>query len=862
MTASSANPRVFISYAHEGDLKDKVKELADWLLAQGVEVITDHPYANCAPDKGWRAWMQHNVEDADIVLIVCSERYKNIFEKRKIPTGGGGRGVAWESAIITDEIYQAYMRNTKFYPLLISGDGHSHIPVVLRDWSTGLLLTDKDRIRSLIRDEVNIPKPSKPFDRFRPGELHGPEDNRLKPREGFLLGRESATEALLQHLSSDCHILVTGAAGIGKTEVCKAALKAYLKKQQGTKVFYVQIPDQSDALGLLQRMGEILNLSPEACERITKVSDLRPHMPKGLYYLDNLESVIESEKGKSALDQLAQIPGVLLLGSSRVDTGYHFSHGVHVEIPKLNTENAEDLFVRIWKIATKKSLPEKDILCEFVDKKLGGHPLSISLLARLGRVYSWEKLNTEWEAEGTRLAKTRDPDSRLESLSISLAITRDFLAKAPANLDLWQFTALFPEGLDEESLNLWEEISGDKDARGVLVDHHILQEDGEKFAMLPPLARYALEAPHLDIPATTPFSWERARGLAYQYFLALSRSASEVVSSEKNILARSRSAGQLPAIESLLAADARTQKMDLVPVRKLNHCLRNCYLFNVFSGRKVLFLMRELLKDGLSSLRLGDLETGFGNLSDARLLYEEAINLFEKEKYGLGRADALRSLGVLESRLNNIAESRTLYEEAIGLYKKEKDDLGSANALKALGDLESQLDNLSGARCLYKEAIALFIKKGSNLDRADALRSLGDLERRLGNVSKARRLYEKAIVIFKNEGHDLGSANILQALGNLLLEEIDFKNALVFYEEVLPLYRSEQEPMGWAYTLAEIIRCHHKLKTLESLEDLAREALVQAQASGVESVTGYVLEALLEACDGDEEKREALLKRL
>ncbi|MDL2270123.1 tetratricopeptide repeat protein, partial [Desulfosarcina sp. OttesenSCG-928-G17] len=183
-------------------------------------------------------------------------------------------------------------------------------------------------------------------------------------------------------------------------------------------------------------------------------------------------------------------------------------------------------------------------------------------------------------------------------------------------------------------------------------------------------------------------------------------------------------------------------------------------------------------------------------------------------------------------------------------------------ALKALGDLESQLDNLSGARCLYKEAIALFIKKGSNLDRADALRSLGDLERRLGNVSKARRLYEKAIVIFKNEGHDLGSANILQALGNLLLEEIDFKNALVFYEEVLPLYRSEQEPMGWAYTLAEIIRCHHKLKTLESLEDLAREALVQAQASGVESVTGYVLEALLEACDGDEEKREALLKRL
>ncbi|MDL2275783.1 tetratricopeptide repeat protein, partial [Desulfosarcina sp. OttesenSCG-928-G10] len=132
---------------------------------------------------------------------------------------------------------------------------------------------------------------------------------------------------------------------------------------------------------------------------------------------------------------------------------------------------------------------------------------------------------------------------------------------------------------------------------------------------------------------------------------------------------------------------------------------------------------------------------------------------------------------------------------------------------------------------------------------------------RLGNVSEARRLYEEAISLFEKEEDGLGRANVLQALGNLLLEETNFKNALVFYEEALSLYRSEQEPMGWAYTLAEIIRCHHKLKTLESLEEMAKEALTQAKASGVESVTDYVLEALLEACDRDEEKWEALSKR-
>ena len=59
------NPLVFISYAHEGDLGARVGALAEWLTDNGVQVITDHPYQNRPPEKGWRAWMQHNIEHAD-----------------------------------------------------------------------------------------------------------------------------------------------------------------------------------------------------------------------------------------------------------------------------------------------------------------------------------------------------------------------------------------------------------------------------------------------------------------------------------------------------------------------------------------------------------------------------------------------------------------------------------------------------------------------------------------------------------------------------------------------------------------------------------------------------------------------------
>lgn len=70
---SVRHPIVFISYAHEGSLRDQVGALANWLVEQNIQVITDHPYTNRPPEKGWRAWMQHNIEDANVILIVCSE---------------------------------------------------------------------------------------------------------------------------------------------------------------------------------------------------------------------------------------------------------------------------------------------------------------------------------------------------------------------------------------------------------------------------------------------------------------------------------------------------------------------------------------------------------------------------------------------------------------------------------------------------------------------------------------------------------------------------------------------------------------------------------------------------------------------
>lgn len=63
-----SNPSVFISYAHEGDLVERVRSLAEWLGQNGVQVHTDHQHSDRPPPVGWRAWMQHQIEEVDVVV--------------------------------------------------------------------------------------------------------------------------------------------------------------------------------------------------------------------------------------------------------------------------------------------------------------------------------------------------------------------------------------------------------------------------------------------------------------------------------------------------------------------------------------------------------------------------------------------------------------------------------------------------------------------------------------------------------------------------------------------------------------------------------------------------------------------------
>jgi hypothetical protein len=102
--------------------------------------------------------MVNQIEEADFVLVVCTETYERRFKgKEEAGTGLGGK---WEGEVITQELYSK-AKNTKFIPVVFSHNDANYIPVVLRG-ATHYKVNIQEDYDSLCQRLTNQPLIQKP----------------------------------------------------------------------------------------------------------------------------------------------------------------------------------------------------------------------------------------------------------------------------------------------------------------------------------------------------------------------------------------------------------------------------------------------------------------------------------------------------------------------------------------------------------------------------------------------------------------------------------------------------------------------------------------------------------------------------
>jgi hypothetical protein len=137
---------VFISYSHDSDShREQVLALSERLRADGIATRLDR-YINGTPLEGWPRWMLNQMDEANFVLVVCTQTYYRRFRgKGEL---GKGKGADWEGALITQEIYDARSATLKFVPVLFAADQQTFIPEPMRG-GTHYALTSEANYQAL-----------------------------------------------------------------------------------------------------------------------------------------------------------------------------------------------------------------------------------------------------------------------------------------------------------------------------------------------------------------------------------------------------------------------------------------------------------------------------------------------------------------------------------------------------------------------------------------------------------------------------------------------------------------------------------------------------------------------------------------
>ena len=192
---------VFISYSHDSDAhRDFVRGIADRLRKDGVDCLIDQ-YINGFPAEGWSRWMENQIEAADFVLLICTETYLRRYRGQEAE---GGKGVNFESMVISQTLYDHYYKNTKFIPVIPDGGSLDHVPVPLKAYSTYRLNTQYDDVYRILTGQAEYVQPPlgevRQLPAIQPSRKIISDD--LPTVEGELFGRKD--ELALLNDALDC----------------------------------------------------------------------------------------------------------------------------------------------------------------------------------------------------------------------------------------------------------------------------------------------------------------------------------------------------------------------------------------------------------------------------------------------------------------------------------------------------------------------------------------------------------------------------------------------------------------------------------------------------------------------------------
>ncbi len=249
---------IFISYSHDSDDHIKsVLSLADRLKSDGIEVQIDENFKS--PSEGWARWSAKQIEDARFVLVICTKTYHSRFSVTE--RQGLGKGVKWEGAIITQDIYESDSHNSKYIPIIFSASDEQFIPLILRQ-STNYKIYLKNNYAKLLK-RLNEPFSVEKIQSYNLSSKHKElkgvileelklnanaflcKESNLNSKYPFLVKRPKLVDSIIKSVNENKRHIILGMPATGKTILLQELINTLTNKHYAN-VFYFDLRNISE----------------------------------------------------------------------------------------------------------------------------------------------------------------------------------------------------------------------------------------------------------------------------------------------------------------------------------------------------------------------------------------------------------------------------------------------------------------------------------------------------------------------------------------------------------------------------------------------------------------------------------------
>lgn len=172
-----------------------------------------------------------------------------------------------------------------------------------------------------------------------------------------------------------------------------------------------------------------------------------------------------------------------------------------------------------------------------------------------------------------------------------------------------------------------------------------------------------------------------------------------------------------------------------------------------------------------------------GELSEAAICYQKALEVYQLDKNLSGEGKALNNLGLLSYNFGEYQEAINYHQKAAGIFEELGSMKLAATANSNKGVVLQYLADYTGAHKMYMQALSVFINEKDTINHtiAHIYNNLGIVNKNLGNYDFALEYYQKALPVYEKLNNLKGKADLLSNIGVLYNEAADYAKGAEYF---------------------------------------------------------------------------------